>query len=137
MASRKERVIALVGKIVAKKSVLAGLERELAELLHELNLELDALPDVEKPEPVRAYAASRSSAGKGETVPGSIPSGILKIIEGQPDRVFETKDFFSLGNKQSVRGALHRMKNDGQIDGVERGRYRATRTQGGSRDGKP
>ena len=109
----------------------------LAKLERELDSELDELPDVEKSEPVCAVAASRSSAGKGETVPGSIPSGILKIIEGQPDHVFETKDFFSLGNKQSVRGALHRMKNDGQIDGVERGRYRAIRTQGGSRDGKP
>lgn len=127
MTTRSKRALELMRMILEYESEytvkVAPLQRELDSLMPD-----DGLSE-EK--------ATRNFAGKGEVVPGGIPSQILEILNVDPGRVFDTKDFFSIGKIQSVRSALHRMKSDGQIECVDRGRYRALPQQGGSRDCKP
>jgi predicted transcriptional regulator of viral defense system len=68
---------------------------------------------------------------KGGVVPGSIPHRVLAIVNPEPDRIFEVKEFESLGQLQSVRTSLHRMAESGLIEKVDRGKYRAVNHKGG------
>lgn len=135
MTKRREKIVELAGRIADLKRKVEGLKREI----YGLESELDALlpdDDVSKPKKKKRSKSTTSAtkkvfAQKGDVVPGSIPDGVLKIVDPHPESVFKTSAFHHLGSIGSVRSALHRMVGAGQLKKVSRGEYQSAQKMEG------